>query len=590
MSGTEQPRKKNSNKVKAQSTPALHESWESLWEPLSDSSINDSDSDDSQESDDDDDHIDDELLKYAIHNIPSIEYINDRTLINRLVNYVNTNQQENNIKTFARLDRIIRKYNDSIETNKVNIYIKAIDEIIVGLVQHPKWDLVTMHNFIINKTAMKILALEKKNANASITEKKKKINDYSNSLVKRLEDAVPRCQENINDNLLMLHTGIDKITRQRLTDIRRKNILDRVNKDCAYLNSLLVLILRYVFSKEKIIKNFPEGTCEFYKRGKPNKKNPKCHTLNQNIVYMYDIKMDYESLCGEENEKIIKNTWHPSTRRQTRTFPSEMMGAYIKSLSIERFVIIDDLPYRAKRKHNIIVKFNDKKKYTMNELDNIKWDLVLKCPCCREKYLLIEPNFISALAMSMSDDPLELKKYENEFEIHFNTIKCTLLKIKHGNDVIYNCINPDCDHKDLNQINLTRLKRINKEIIHDADRDRLECKFCDFNWCNRCRIIPYHTGQACRGLIQINDDDINEVNRVINGNYMACPKCNEISEKMRGSCDKMTCIKCNTKYCYNCGGFLNQIPGREYHHLCPPHLRRTMDPVFHGTEFDQAIF
>ena len=84
--------------------------------------------------------------------------------------------------------------------------------------------------------------------------------------------------------------------------------------------------------------------------------------------------------------------------------------------------------------------------------------------------------------------------------------------------------------------------------------DMIMCDVCRENWCDKCKVSPYHKNISCL------ENEILE-NKTENGKYLAimketgklkfCPTCKTPTIKMDG-CNKIVCSSCEVKWCWLC--------------------------------------
>lgn len=96
---------------------------------------------------------------------------------------------------------------------------------------------------------------------------------------------------------------------------------------------------------------------------------------------------------------------------------------------------------------------------------------------------------------------------------------------------------------------------------------RITCNKCSHDWCFNCH-APWHEGVSCREF-QRGDKQFKKWTKSRkNGsaNCQKCPLCRVYIQKSSG-CNHMTCNRCSTNFCYDCGGFYNfELPGLGGHH------------------------
>ena len=100
----------------------------------------------------------------------------------------------------------------------------------------------------------------------------------------------------------------------------------------------------------------------------------------------------------------------------------------------------------------------------------------------------------------------------------------------------FRCLNPKCN-----------------EIIMGLEKNssQIQCPYCKRSFCMKCKNYPYHTNYTCNEykLIRVDKHELSDM--IIAKAFKICPKCGYGIEKHSG-CNKMTCIKCTTKWCWLC--------------------------------------
>ncbi|KAK2856370.1 hypothetical protein Q5P01_005105 [Channa striata] len=126
---------------------------------------------------------------------------------------------------------------------------------------------------------------------------------------------------------------------------------------------------------------------------------------------------------------------------------------------------------------------------------------------------------------------------------------------------------------------------------HNSNRSehkyKIQCSNCQFVWCFKCH-SPWHNGLKCRDYRK-GDKLLRSWASVIEHgqrNAQKCPQCKIHIQRTEG-CDHMTCMQCNTNFCYRCGERYRHLRffgdhtsnlsvfGCKYRYLPDkPHLRR----------------
>ncbi|KAK2890277.1 probable E3 ubiquitin-protein ligase RNF217 isoform X1 [Channa argus] len=126
---------------------------------------------------------------------------------------------------------------------------------------------------------------------------------------------------------------------------------------------------------------------------------------------------------------------------------------------------------------------------------------------------------------------------------------------------------------------------------HNSNRSehkyKIQCSNCQFVWCFKCH-SPWHNGLKCRDYRKGDKLLRNWASVIEHGqrNAQKCPQCKIHIQRTEG-CDHMTCMQCNTNFCYRCGERYRHLRffgdhtsnlsvfGCKYRYLPDkPHLRR----------------
>ena len=106
---------------------------------------------------------------------------------------------------------------------------------------------------------------------------------------------------------------------------------------------------------------------------------------------------------------------------------------------------------------------------------------------------------------------------------------------------------PNCCH--ITEHQLPRVKRLKEEDI------KIKCTVCEHDWCYRCH-APWHKNISCRQFQKGNKEFKKWSNtRDLHGvaNCQKCPLCRVYIQRSTG-CNHMQCNRCDTDFCYYCGG------------------------------------
>lgn len=165
----------------------------------------------------------------------------------------------------------------------------------------------------------------------------------------------------------------------------------------------------------------------------------------------------------------------------------------------------------------------------MNHIKKSKF--IIKCPMCQDKNKDNTDIIINDV----------IKRLPNKDKIKFDNLKNIIIRewIKKKYDVI------DC-------IKCSSLSKRSMLNMYECISPKCKCTFCCV--CN----IPYnenefsHNGLSCMKAKILNTQDVSELKLLANS--IKCPKCKFLSQRISG-CNQMTCVKCKTLYCYECGDY-----------------------------------
>ena len=137
-----------------------------------------------------------------------------------------------------------------------------------------------------------------------------------------------------------------------------------------------------------------------------------------------------------------------------------------------------------------------------------------------------------------------LSLYENIIKINNipEDFMCSITRIYYVYSCIYKHI---CKNSDCNCI---------IELDPYYTENLCICPMCKESWCLSCQTIPYHKDKSC--LEYEVEQKNTDIGRFIwemkdTGKIKFCPKCKCPIFKNDG-CNKMTCIECNSHWCWLC--------------------------------------
>lgn len=105
---------------------------------------------------------------------------------------------------------------------------------------------------------------------------------------------------------------------------------------------------------------------------------------------------------------------------------------------------------------------------------------------------------------------------------------------------------PNCCH--ITEHHLPKHRRLNEKQL------KIQCSECQFEWCYRCQ-APWHDKISCKQFKKGNQ----QFKKWTRGrkcgvaNCQKCPTCRVYIQRSTG-CPHMTCSRCDTEFCYDCGG------------------------------------
>ena len=111
--------------------------------------------------------------------------------------------------------------------------------------------------------------------------------------------------------------------------------------------------------------------------------------------------------------------------------------------------------------------------------------------------------------------------------------------------------------------------RLPKKFRLKEDDVKLRCASCDLEWCFKCH-APWHAELTCK-TFKKGDKQFQDWTKGMrlqgDANCRQCPTCRVYIQRNEG-CDHMTCSRCESEFCYKCGGVYPwvRIPGVGNHH------------------------
>lgn len=113
---------------------------------------------------------------------------------------------------------------------------------------------------------------------------------------------------------------------------------------------------------------------------------------------------------------------------------------------------------------------------------------------------------------------------------------------------------------------LTECKVPGRFRRYRAEDVNVTCSKCQFEWCFHCH-APWHPLITCRQFQKGNKPFKKWTKSRTGGaaNCQKCPLCRVYIQRSTG-CDHMTCNRCTTEFCYQCGGMYARIPGIGNHY------------------------
>ena len=123
---------------------------------------------------------------------------------------------------------------------------------------------------------------------------------------------------------------------------------------------------------------------------------------------------------------------------------------------------------------------------------------------------------------------------------------------------------PNCSFITEHELPKLKLKKLREKDV------KITCVRCDQEWCFNCH-APWHKDTTCK-IFRKGDHLFQKWTKARSytgvANCQKCPMCRVFIQRSTG-CDHMTCNRCDTHFCYKCGGrFVVPGLGDHYDHLC----------------------
>ena len=113
-------------------------------------------------------------------------------------------------------------------------------------------------------------------------------------------------------------------------------------------------------------------------------------------------------------------------------------------------------------------------------------------------------------------------------------------------------------------------------VSHTVAEEHFVCHRdeCGREFCNTCR-QPWHEGKTCQQVhdelphdMQQITDEIERIEVEIKKKTKECPRCHNKIEKMKGTCNMVTCWYCDLNFCWLCGREINDWHFFRYVPVC----------------------
>lgn len=171
------------------------------------------------------------------------------------------------------------------------------------------------------------------------------------------------------------------------------------------------------------------------------------------------------------------------------------------------------------------------------------------CRGCFQKYLAskVSEGIVVNIQCPNSECHAKLNEYEIATRLtHSLKVKYIKFLTDAKNDPTEKTC-PRCGQEEKVEKKLLKKKTTLKKGL------RVSCQNCDLEWCFRCH-APWHEGVSCKEYRK-GDKEFQEwvhETHERQANAQKCPKCKIYIQRSSG-CSHMTCNRCTTEFCYDCG-------------------------------------
>jgi hypothetical protein len=91
-------------------------------------------------------------------------------------------------------------------------------------------------------------------------------------------------------------------------------------------------------------------------------------------------------------------------------------------------------------------------------------------------------------------------------------------------------------------------------VLVPENTDVATCTDCHINWCQKCKVTPYHVQMSCQQYKFMNDsspETIQIKELIMKGEIKLCPTCHVGISRIDG-CNKVICTQCKNAMCWLC--------------------------------------